>query len=56
MVVDIRMKLSRNSFTDVGPKTLVLFITACWARVGVTDGNPGTLALGKGLATVESSK
>ena len=54
----MRKKVTRASFTAVGPRTLVLLMTNSWARVGVCAGKPGTLAppLGKALRTVESSK
>src|SRR5215467_2073545 len=49
VIVDVRKKLTRASFTVVGPRILVLLITICWARCGVNDGNPGTLADGSAL-------
>jgi hypothetical protein len=55
VVVEVRVKLKRASFTIVGPSTFVLLKTACCARVGVIVGKPGTLDAGKGFVTVESS-
>ena len=56
--VEVRKKVTRASFTAVGPMVLVLLMTNSCARVGVTAGKPGTLAppLGRALVTVESSK
>ncbi len=49
--VDVRKKVSRASFTAVGPMVLVSLMTNSWARVGVTAGKPVTLAppLGRAL-------
>src|SRR6478752_8318886 len=49
VVVDVRKKLTRASFTALGPSVLVLLMTICCARLGVKAGNPGTLALGMAL-------
>src|SRR5215472_11106004 len=43
VTVEVRKKLTRNWFTAVGPRGLLLLIANCCARVGVTLGNPGTL-------------
>src|SRR3954447_308330 len=56
VVVETRRKLRRNSFTALGPSVFTLLIKACCPRDGVVLGNPGTLADGNGLLTVESSK
>ena len=42
--VEVRKKLTRNSFTCAPPKVFVLLISTICARVGVTAGKPGTLA------------
>src|SRR6266481_1632868 len=54
VVVEVRKKLTRASFTAVGPRVLVLLITICCARLGVKEGNPGTLAFGRALKALES--
>ena len=56
IVVEVLKKLTRASFTAVGPKVLVLLMTICCARLGVNEGNPGTLAAGMALKTLASSK
>src|SRR6266536_3190971 len=54
--VETRKKLARNWLTAVGPRDLVLLITNCCAREGVTVLKPGTLELcPNALSTVESS-
>src|SRR5579863_4919592 len=57
VMVEVRKKLRWKSFTCVGPKVLMLFITISWAREGVMAGKPGTLApeLGRASLTVVSS-
>ena len=56
VIVAVRKKLTRASFTALGPRVLVLLMIICCARLGVKDGNPGTLAEGSALKTLESSK
>src|ERR1022692_2182256 len=56
LCVEVRKKLTRNSLTAEGPRVLVLLITICCARVGVTAGKPGTLAEGRAVYAGESSK
>src|SRR5260221_7772241 len=46
----VRKTLIRASLTAVAPKFLVLLMTNCWARDGLTVAKPGTLGPFAGIA------
>src|SRR5258706_12827674 len=46
----VRKMLIRASLTAVAPKFLVLLMTNCWAREGLTVAKPGTLGPLPGIA------
>src|SRR2546430_15833763 len=55
VVVAVRKKLNRNWFTAVAPNVLLLLMTNCCVREGVSLANPGTLAF-RAFRTVELSQ
>ena len=52
----VRVKFKRASFTALVPRLRVWLRLACWARLWLSPGKPGTFALGYGCPTWESSR